>query len=154
MDFSSLPIGTQAFIFAKNYYSVLSKRLESIDIERYYSIVIYIHNRTGCTQQEICDALKIDKTAMVKVIDYLVKSGFVLRETNPENRRQYKLSLTKFGIEGALTIQKEFDALDELLLAKCNISSKSEFLNILKTMSDYMEDFPSNQLFFNYKKTK
>ncbi|MEI8137584.1 MAG: hypothetical protein WCH21_09705, partial [Bacteroidota bacterium] len=72
-----IPIGTKALILSKYYYGVLSKTLENIDSERYFSILYFLNENNGCNQQCICNNLAIDKTAMVKVIDYLIKNDMV-----------------------------------------------------------------------------
>ncbi len=69
----NIPIGTKALILSKFYFGVLSKSLENIDAERYFSILYFLNDNNGCTQQCICNNLAVDKTAMVKVIDYLIK---------------------------------------------------------------------------------
>ena len=93
-----IPIGTQTLIMSKLYYGVLSKSLESLDTERYFSILLYIQNNNGCCcQQNICDSLVIAKTAMVKILDVLSKAGFIERKTNPKDRREYFISLSEKG---------------------------------------------------------
>lgn len=94
----AIPVGTQTLILSKHYYGVLSKNLEHTGVERYYSILYYIlHNDGCCCQQDICDKLAIDKTAMVKVLDHLGKQGLVERTVNPSDRRQHVIRLTKKG---------------------------------------------------------
>ena len=54
-----LPLGRSLAILAKTYYGALTKQLEHLEIERYYSILILIENHgADCTQQFICDELK------------------------------------------------------------------------------------------------
>ena len=94
-----IPVGTKALILSKLYYGVLSKNLESLDIERYYSVLHYLHYHNGASQQSICNKLAIDKTAMVKVIDYLIKADYVERKVNPADRREHFVTLSKKGIK-------------------------------------------------------
>ena len=94
-NYAKLSVGTKALILSKLYYSVLSKSLENLDVERYYSILFFLNEHNGCNQQNICNNLAIDKTAMVKVIDHLIKVGFVDRNVNPDDRREHFIVLTK-----------------------------------------------------------
>lgn len=149
----NVPVGTKALILSKRYYGVLSKSLESIDIERYYSILYFLNENDGCTQQHICNNLVIDKTAMVKVIDYLIKAGFVDRKVNPEDRREHFIVLTKKGIKQTEEIVNAFKAIDAEIFSTISKSDKDIFIKVLCQLTNSLKDLPSNDLFFNYKKT-
>ena len=56
---NTIPIGTKALILSKYYYGVLSKSLENIDSERYFSILYFLNENNGCNQQCICNNLAI-----------------------------------------------------------------------------------------------
>ena len=92
-----IPIGTQALILSKLYYGVIVKSLENLDIERYFSVLYFLMNNNGCCQQTICNNMAIDKTAMVKVMNYLIKKGYVERRKNPDDKREQFIFLTKKG---------------------------------------------------------
>lgn len=149
-----LPFGTQTFILSKLYYSVLSKRLDSIEIERYFSILLFIKNHSGCTQQQICDMLYIDKTAMVKIIDYLAKAGYVERHTNQADRRQHSIVLTEIGLTRTDEIIVAFEELDNYVFSEMSLEQRNFFFHTVDNMCERLKDLPANSLFFNYKKSK
>lgn len=149
----SIPIGTQALIMSKLYYSVLSKRLEGLDTERYFSILYFLYEYNGCNQQCICNNLAIDKTAMVKVIDYLIKMGIVDRNVNPKDRREHFIVLTKKGTKQTEEIVKVFKEIDEEIFTNISSEEKEVFLKTLNQLSSNLREMPSTDLFFNYKKT-
>lgn len=148
-----LPIGAKALILSKLYYSVLSKNLETLDVERYFSILYFLYNNNGCSQQQICNNLVIDKTAMVKVIDYLMKAGFVERKVNSEDRREHFITLTEKGHAQTAEIVKAFQALDDEIFAGISKHDKDVFLDVLFNVSDNLKAMPATDLFFNYKRT-
>jgi len=149
----NLPVGTKALIFSKLYYSVLSKSLEDIDVERYYSILYFLYENNGCNQQYICNSLVIDKTAMVKVIDYLIKAGFVDRNVNPDDRREHFIVLTKKGLRQTEQIVDSFKAVDKEIFSKTKKEDREIFENVIAQLTANLKELPSNDLFFNYKKT-
>ncbi len=151
---SDTPVGTQALILSKLYYGVLSKSLENLDIERYFSVLYFVNRHNGCSQQFICNHLSIDKTAMVKVINYLVKAGYISRTRNPEDRREYFISLTKKGEKRSEEISSAFSSIDAEMFAGMTREKKEQFLDMLTLLSDRLRALPSEDLFFNYKKTK
>ncbi len=148
-----IPVGTKALILSKLYYGVLSKNLESLDIERYYSVLHYLHYHNGASQQSICNKLAIDKTAMVKVIDYLIKADYVERKVNPADRREHFVTLSKKGIKQTELVVKAFEALDKELFHGILKEEKDNFLKTLHKLTINLSDLPSDDLFFNYTKT-
>jgi MarR family transcriptional regulator for hemolysin len=150
---TAIPVGTRALILSKLYYSVLSKNLENLDVERYYSILNFLYENNGCNQQYICNNLAIDKTAMVKVIDYLIKAGFVDRNVNPDDRREHFIVLTKKGLKQTEEIVNSFKALDEDIFEGVTNEDREIFENVLNHLTVHLKQMPSTDLFFNYKKT-
>ena len=154
LEKSDIPVGTRALILSKYYYGVLSKRLEGLEIDRYYSILYFLAEHNGCSQQFICNNLSIDKTAMVKVIDYLIKAGYIQRNVNPEDRREHFILLTKKGAKRTTEVVKCFQAIDKQIFTGINKEDREIFLDILEKLSENLKGIPGNDLFFNYKQTK
>lgn len=150
---SNIPIGTRALIFSKYYYGVLSKSLENIDAERYYSVLYFLKDNNGCNQQHICNHLAIDKTAMVKVIDYLIKVGLVDRNVNPKDRREHFIVLTKKGIKQTEDIVEAFKTTDANIFSNISKDDYAVFTKVLCQLTSNVKELPSDNLFFNYKKT-
>ncbi len=149
-----LPIGTQAFILSKMYYGALTKSLENMEIERYFSVLYFLNNNKNCSQQVICDNLKIDKTAMVKVMDYLSKAGWVERKTNPKERREHFISLSKKGEKHTKEVVRSFKAIDEKAFSDISENERKVFSKVMLMVCDNLEKLPSDHLTFNYKKSK
>jgi DNA-binding MarR family transcriptional regulator len=150
-----IPLGTKTLILSKLYYGVLSKKLEQLDTERYYSILYYISQNNGCScQQDICDNLHIDKTAMVKILDSLGKAGLIERKVNPKDRREHFISLSKKGEKQTKEITKTFSTLDKHLFNSVSEKDRNTFNAVLERLTENLKEIPKNDLFFNYKKTK
>lgn len=147
-------IGVKALILSKLYYSVLSKSLESLDIERYFSILNFLHDNNGCNQQFICDNLAIDKTAMVKVIDYLIKANIVERKLNPNDRREYFIVLTKKGLKQTAEIVKAFKRIDEKIFANTSKQDQLVFHKMLGLLAATLKELPATDLFLITRKQK
>lgn len=152
-NYAKLSIGTKALILSKLYYSVLSKSLENLDIERYYSILFFLNENNGCNQQFICNNLSIDKTAMVKVIDYLIKAGFAERHLNTEDRREHFIVLTKKGQKQTKEIVKAFNDIDDEIFSSISKEEQVIFNKVMCQLSGKLKELPANDLFFNYKQT-
>lgn len=150
---NQIPVGTRALILSKYYYGVLSKNLEKTGIERYYSILYFLNDHNGCSQQYICNNLAIDKTAMVKVMDYLTKSGLVERKINPLDRREHFIKLTKKGLKHTEIVVKSFNDLDNEIFVGLNRQERATFEIISDKIIEKLKVLPGNDLFFHYKQT-
>ncbi len=150
---SKLPIGTKALILSKVYYGVLSKKLENLDIDKYYTVLYFLKFNNGCKQQYMCNNLSIDKTAMVKIIDYLIKSGIVDRNVNPDDRREHFILLTKKGIRHADEVEMVFNGLDEKMFESVTKEEKQIFEKVLDKLMTSIAKLPANDLFFTVKTT-
>ncbi len=148
-----IPVGTKALILSKLYYGVISKNLEGLDVERYFSVLYFLSANNGCSQQFICNHLAIDKTAMVKVMNYLIKVEYVERQVNPKDRREHFVTLTKKGLKQTEEVVKTFDALDSQMFGSIKKEDREVFTKVLQDLCDNLLKMPANDLFFNYKKT-
>lgn len=71
-----------------------------------------INARQGLRQQQISDALKVQKTNLVTMIDKLESMGLVERQPSPTDKRAHALYLTN---QGANMIEDALKAVDEHL---------------------------------------
>jgi DNA-binding MarR family transcriptional regulator len=151
---NSKPSGITALILSKYYYGVLSKNLEALGIDRYYSVLYFLNENNGCCQQTICDHLAIDKTAMVKVIRYLSRIGLVARRTNPEDRREQFITLTAKGKKEAAIVVNAFTLLDNRIFGTVNAKKREIFEEVTGKLIENLRVLPGNDLFFQYSKTE
>lgn len=64
-----------------------------------WTILIYLSEQDGVTQQQLCVATYKDKPSMTRLIDAMERSSLVVRITNPNDRRSNTVHLTLQGRE-------------------------------------------------------
>ncbi len=64
----------------------------------HYSALLIVRATPGCRQQDIGEALGIQRPNLVAMIDGLAQRGLLTRGVNPADRRSYALSLTPDGL--------------------------------------------------------
>ncbi len=152
---NQLPLGRHLAILTKMYYGALSKRLEHLEIEKHYSLLVMVEGSdVKCTQQCISDKLKIDKASMVSVIDYLAERKYIKRSRNPADRREYWIELTKKAKQVMPIIHKEINELNKIALKGLSKTRAAEFNNALDIISGNLNALPSDRVIINYKKVK
>jgi DNA-binding MarR family transcriptional regulator len=149
----SLPMGRTLAILAKSYIAVLTKRLEHLEVERHYTILILIEDgKSHYTQQFICDHLKIDKVSMVRIIDKLISIGFVKRIQNPVDRREYFVELTPKAVAVMPEIHAAIDEVNKAALNGLSPEMQKLFYNQISTIQNNLDALPAQKIFINYKK--
>lgn len=150
-DAGEIPVGTQALILSKRYYGVLARSLEDLDIERYYAILYFLHTNGTCCQQHICNNLVIDKTAMVKVMDYLINAGYIERTVNPNDRREHFVTLSRKGKKKTEEIVKSFQTIDREMFSGVSKTERQAFMKVMDKLTKNLSSLPSDDLYFDYK---
>jgi DNA-binding MarR family transcriptional regulator len=148
MKESSIPIGKLLTELAKNYFGVLSEKLEKkTGINRYYYALLVIKQGEGVlTQQMLTDLLSTDKVTMVRVVDYLSKKGLVKRQSNDKDRRAYQLVLTTKGEKIIPEIKQAYIEMEEILFDGITEKKKKEFNDCIAMMQANLNQLPSKKL--------
>lgn len=105
-----------------------------------FGVLTLIESNPGLNQSALANALGIERSTMVAVINGLEERGLVLRTESQADRRSYVLSLTKKGI-ALLNLSNEKVRLNEKTIsAKMNSSEKEVLIGLLKKISGHSSD--------------
>ncbi|MDR0988001.1 MAG: MarR family transcriptional regulator [Prevotellaceae bacterium] len=73
-------------------------RLNGLEITpEQWTVLIYLWERDGVTQQELCNATYKDKPSMTRLIDNMERQHLVVRISDASDRRANRIHLTKEG---------------------------------------------------------
>jgi len=73
-------------------------KINGIDLTReQWSVLAVLWKKDGCSQQNLADATSRDKPGITRLLDNLVKEGYVQREHHKTDRRTNLIYLTKKG---------------------------------------------------------
>ncbi len=151
--FNALPLGRFLAILAKSYFGALTKKLEHLEIERYYSILILIDKtEQPCTQQFICSQLKIDKVSMVRILDYLSQKEYIEKQQNPEDRREHFIVLKKKAIKVLPELYAAIEELNKAAMKDISAADQKILLAQIATMQSNLEALPNEKIYINYQK--
>lgn len=93
--------------YAKEYGHEKIRVVGMSDTE--HTICTFLFGHDGVSQDEVADALKLDKTTVARALQTLEEKGFVSRSPNPENRRKNILRLTTDGKESISEVVDIYD---------------------------------------------
>ena len=62
-----------------------------------FYILMPLYKNDGMNQESLSQSISIDKAAITRAIQKLMKEGYVIRQRNEEDRRSYHIFLTEKG---------------------------------------------------------
>jgi DNA-binding MarR family transcriptional regulator len=146
-----VPLTFPLSLLTKQYVGVMFRKLAHVGIEKYYTAMILIENAGGkLNQQNLADELLIDKASVVRMVDYLVDKGFVVRQQNPTDRREYFLVLTPEASRAMMEIRQAISQLNELVFASFTEEEKKQFWKALGQINDTLSSLPAEEVLFEY----
>ncbi|RAU21225.1 MarR family transcriptional regulator [Paramagnetospirillum kuznetsovii] len=72
-----------------------------------YGMLQVIANNPGLTQSALAEAMEVDRSSIVKVVNQLEDKGLIIRAAVPNDRRSYSLRMTA---QGKLSLARIEDA--------------------------------------------
>lgn len=108
------PLGRIVGRINRTFLSTLQKRLAHLGIDRSFYAILLIDAANGMMNQtELAEKLSSDKVQIVRIVDYLVANGYVIRKQNPKDRREYKLCVTERGRDAVPEIRQVLQGLSD-----------------------------------------
>lgn len=128
-------------LLTRQYMTVIASRLNHLGLERYFLMLKVIHHSPEpLTQKQLGEKLSVDKVTMVRIIDHLVKQGFVQRVQNPNDRREYHISLSEKGHQAIPEIQAACEAIDLEMYQNISDVDKQIFMSVLHKMQQNLKN--------------
>ncbi|MFN3405965.1 MAG: MarR family winged helix-turn-helix transcriptional regulator [Cytophagaceae bacterium] len=154
-EFYEAPLGLHFSNIAKQYIGVVSNKLSSLEIDRYfYSLVVIDRFGDSLSQQQLADLLCIDKVSVVRIVDYLTKKGFVKRKQNKEDRREHFLSLTEKGKKHIPEIKKALEEANQATLKSFTSEEQKLFHSLIQKVVNNLSVLPADKVDLNFRKIK
>lgn len=87
-------------IIARCYQTISDIEFKEIGLEKgQYILMVRISENPGMSQEELSNMIKVDRTTVAKAIKKLVEKGYVEKHVDVNDRRVWKLYVTKKGSE-------------------------------------------------------
>jgi len=135
------PLANPFIAVSKKYLSALSKMVAQLSIDRYHYVLILLDSHDeNLTQKALAEILNIDKSYMATILDYLEEKGFVIREKNPNDRREQLIKLTKLAQVSIPVIKEAIKKLNERAFHNICQSNKQLFNEVLSTIQENLID--------------
>lgn len=122
MDFQTL----QLLYKCNKQYSHVKLRLQDLtDTE--CMLCSYVNEHPGCSQDDVARALLADKTTVAKASAFLEKNKFLIRKSDPDDRRRNQLRVTKAGMKRVTELMNVHDEWLTNVLSCLSAEERAQF---------------------------
>ena len=113
----------------------------SADFELLYSVcVILTQHGEPITMGELSQALDVPLSTATRIVDWLVKNGFIARLADPEDRRVVRVTLTESGQAMHQAGNELIRKRAEILLRHFTASERQELVRLAAKLAQALDD--------------
>lgn len=102
---------------------------QGLNIPRFY-ILLHVSHNPGINYIDLSDRLLCTKSNTTRVVQGMVKDGFITRHNDPNDRRSYQLYLTEKGANLLSRVYPGFVKQIESLMSCFNEQETSQYLEV------------------------
>ncbi|GAA0738119.1 MarR family transcriptional regulator [Clostridium oceanicum] len=133
MEDKTKQIGKHIGIINRMGKCYISKKLEKYNIgSGQYIFLIYLFNNNGMSQENISEALHINKGTTARAIKKLEKEGYVYREIDGNDKRINRIFITKEGLNIKKVIYESIKKWNEIVYKDFEKEEKESMVNLLE----------------------
>jgi DNA-binding MarR family transcriptional regulator len=103
-------------------------------------VCIAIYNDPGLSQDDVARVLGMDKSSIAKLIAKLMDGKYVTRQTNPQDRREYKLYLDERGEKATLELVSYLNEFQERFITSIRPELLDELNEVLNSILEASEE--------------
>ena len=103
-------------------------------------VLLQLYREEGITQDEIAFRQALDKSAVTRILQSLIKKGFIEKQKDENDKRCNRIYLTKTGQALQTPIQAAREKLNALLLKQMDAKDRKEFMRLLTIAADSIQN--------------
>ena len=128
-------VASSGFLLARLGFGFKARALARLEQEGFdayhYSVLAILDEGARETQATIADALAVDPSRLVSLLDSLEERELIVRQRDPHDRRRHAVSITGAGKRQLARLRAIAKELDEEFLAPLDTESRETFHELL-----------------------
>ena len=138
----------------KKYFGILTYNATDKTIDRYQSVFLVVVKSGGVSQQKLANMIDVDKSTIVRMVDYLQEKGLVERTVNPDDRREHIVLPTERAQLVARSMADDYVKVNDAAFKGFTRSERELFYQMLDRIYTNLLPLPSDQYTIQYQKTE
>ncbi len=130
-------------IIVRSFRNFTEKKLREFDLTHGEQVIImFLSSHENVNQDTISKTYMIDKGMVAKTLNKLEQKGCILRQQNPENKRENIITLTQKGVDMLINMHAIYKEWNEIL----HEGITKEDIAYVKSMTNRMVENVANYL--------
>lgn len=110
-----------------------------------YSIIFFLKNNNGSSQEEISKNMEIEKTTLTRGLGRLEEQGYIARKVDEKDRRVNRVFLTEKGFDALPKLHEYSNQWQEVLTEGFTSAERAELERLIKKMSENAQNYRNNR---------
>ena len=104
--------------------------------ESYRIVISFLSRHPGANQKQIAEFANVTTAAVNQTVKEMVSDGYVKKETDENDRRHTRISLTEKGMEVGCRLHERLFHSDEVITAAITPEKEAEMIELLDKIHD------------------